>query len=257
MQLSQTESLRRFRVETHLHTSEGSACGQASGAEQARARKAEGYDAIIVTDHFFRGNTRPNRALPWEAYVDAFCSGYEHAKAEGDRIGLKVFFGWEENYGGAEFLIYGLDKAWLLAHPEMIRWTPEEQYRAVSAAGGLVIQAHPFRERPYLKGIHLYPHDCDGVEGVNLSQPWEQNRRALDYARSFGLPVTAGSDIHTLSPLLGGMIFPRPLDTIRDFIHAVRGREEAQLLLGASGETLCCGSENDAALIAGPSAVPL
>lgn len=142
--------------------------------------------------------------------------------------------------GGAEFLIYGLDREWLLAHPEMIRWTPEEQYRAVSAAGGLVIQAHPFRERPYLKGIHLYPHDCDGVAGVNLSQPWEQNRRALDYARSFSLPVTGGSDIHTSSPPLGGMVFSRPLRSIRDFIDAVRNRESARILLGPSGETLPC-----------------
>lgn len=225
-----------FRVETHLHTSEGSACGRASGAEQARARKADGYDAIIVTDHFFRGNSRPDRDQPWTDYVNAFCLGYERAKEEGDRIGLTVWFGWEENYGGAEFLIYGLDKAWLLAHPEMIRWTPEEQYRAVSAAGGLVIQAHPFRERDYIKGIHLYPHDCDGVEGVNLCQLWEQNQRVLDYARSFGLPVTAGSDIHSASPLLGGMVFPHPLYTIKDFMDAVRNRE-GRLLLGASGET--------------------
>ena len=28
----------------------------------------------------------------------------------------------------------------------MIRWTPEEQYRAVSAADGPVIQARPFRD---------------------------------------------------------------------------------------------------------------
>ncbi len=227
-----TKNPGEFLIETHLHTLEGSACGRATGAEQARARMAEGYDAIIVTDHFFRGNSRPSRDLPWAGYVDAFCQGYENARAEGARIGLRVFFGWEENYGGAEFLIYGLDKAFLLAHPEMISWTPEEQYRAVSAAGGLVIQAHPFRERPYLKGIHLYPHDCDGVEGVNRAQPWEQNRRALDYARSFCLPVTAGSDIHTADPLLGGMAFARPLNSIRDFIDAVRNREPARLLTG-------------------------
>lgn len=231
---------RAFRVETHLHTAEGSACGRIGGAEQARARRADGYDAIVVTDHFFRGNSRPARNQPWADYVNAFCSGYEHAKEEGGRIGLAVFFGWEENYGGAEFLIYGLDKAWLLAHPEMIRWTPEEQYRAVSAAGGLVIQAHPFREREYIKGIHLYPRDCDGVEGVNISQPWEQNQRAIDYARSFGLPMTAGSDIHGAEPLMGGMVFDRPLASVRDFMDAVRAGE-GRLMLGASGETIGAG----------------
>ena len=59
-----TKNPGEFLIETHLHTLEGSACGRATGAGQARARKAEGYDAIIVTDHFFRGNSRPSRDLP-------------------------------------------------------------------------------------------------------------------------------------------------------------------------------------------------
>ena len=39
-----------------------------------------------------------------------FSSGYENVKKEGDKIGLSVFFGWEANYQGTEFLIFGLDK---------------------------------------------------------------------------------------------------------------------------------------------------
>ena len=240
MQLSFTADTSGFRIETHLHTAEGSACGRATGAEQARARKAEGYDAIIVTDHFYHGNTRPERWQPWEDYIDQFCSGYEHAKEEGDRIGLQVFFGWEENFDGAEFLIYGLDKDWLLAHPDMIGWSPEEQFQTIAMSGGYVVQAHPFRERYYLKGIHLYPRYCHAVEGVNLSQPWEQNQRALEYAHWFGLPVTGGSDIHTERPLLGGMVFPRPLHCIQDFIGAVRSQVATDLLLGAPDGT-CAG----------------
>lgn len=225
-------SAKEFRIETHLHTAEGSACASASGAEQARARKAEGYDAIIVTDHFVRGYTRPDTTLPWEEYIEALCKGYENAKAEGDRIGLKVFFGWEENYYGAEFLVYGLDKAWLLAHPQMANWTPEEQYREVSAAGGMVIQAHPFRERNYTKGLHLYPRDCDGVEGINMSQPKIQNERALRYAKDFDLAVTAGSDIHGTTPLGGGMVFYHTLSSIEDYMTAIKNREPARFLTG-------------------------
>ena len=54
-----------YLYETHMHTSEGSACGQSAGAEMARAYAENGYTGIIVTDHFFYGNTAADRRLPW------------------------------------------------------------------------------------------------------------------------------------------------------------------------------------------------
>lgn len=84
-----------YRYETHLHTCQSSACGRSTGAEHARYYKSIGYTGIIVTDHFFGGNTAASRSGDWEKRVNEFCAGYEDAKAEGDRIGLDVFFGWE------------------------------------------------------------------------------------------------------------------------------------------------------------------
>ena len=94
---------QRYLYETHMHTSEASACAGSTGAQMARAYKEAGYTGIIVTDHFFYGNTSVDRSLPWEEWVRRFCLGYEHAKAEGERIGLSVFFGWEACYEGTEF----------------------------------------------------------------------------------------------------------------------------------------------------------
>ena len=102
---------QRYVYETHMHTSEASACAGSTGTQMARAYKAAGYTGIIVTDHFFYGNTSVDRSLPWEEWVRRFCLGYEHAKAEGDRIGLTVFLGWEACYEGTEFLVYGQDRA--------------------------------------------------------------------------------------------------------------------------------------------------
>ena len=79
---------QRYVYETHMHTSEASACAGSTGTQMARAYKAAGYTGIIVTDHFFYGNTSVDRSLPWEEWVRRFCLGYEHAKAEGGRIGL-------------------------------------------------------------------------------------------------------------------------------------------------------------------------
>ena len=98
-----------YRYETHMHTRQGSACGVSSGAEQARFYRDLGYTGIFVTDHFTGGNTAVPRDLPWRERVEWFCSGYEDALAEGQRIGLDVFFAWEQNFDGDEYLIYGPD----------------------------------------------------------------------------------------------------------------------------------------------------
>ena len=66
-----------YKIETHMHTSQGSACAVSTGEEMARAHKAAGYDAIIITDHFFGGNTTVPRDLPWERRIDLYCAGYD------------------------------------------------------------------------------------------------------------------------------------------------------------------------------------
>lgn len=231
-----------YLYDTHMHTSEGSACGSATGAEQARAYAQAGYTGIIVTDHFFYGNTAVDRKLAWSDWVEAYCKGYEHAKAEGDKIGLQVFFGWESCIHGTEFLVYGLDKQWLLAHPEIKDATVEEQLALVHEGGGMISQPHPFREASYLTGIHLFPYHIDAVEGYNASHSSLEliskkrcpqfNDRALYYAEQYGLPLTAGSDQHSTHMLYGGMVFPRRLQDIHDFTRAVAAREATAFLDG-------------------------
>ena len=147
-----------YKYETHLHTSEASLCGANTGAELARFYKELGYQGLVVTDHFFNGNTAIDRSLPWEEKVAQYCLGYEHAKEEGDKIGLDVFFGVEWAFHGDEFLLYGVSKEWLLAHPDMLDWSHKQLFEEINKIGGLMIQAHPFRDRGYIGIIHLYPN---------------------------------------------------------------------------------------------------
>lgn len=214
-----------FKLETHLHTYEGSLCASATGEQHVIYRKQEGYDGIIVTDHLFKGNTRPDRSLPWHEYVDQFYSGYEHAKKKGDEIGLKVFFGWEDNFHGAEMLVYGLDKQFLYDHPDIRTWNPKEHYEIVHEAGGFVVQAHPFRLRGYMLGISVYPWYCDAIEAVNTSNKPEENERAKWYGAQYDFPMTGGSDIHHKESMNGGMVFERPINSIQDYIEAIKNRE--------------------------------
>ena len=105
-----------YIYETHCHTREASACGELSGQELARFYKSRGFDGIFVTDHFFNGNCAVDPSLDWQTKCELYCAGYKAAKAEGDRIGLSVFFGIEYSYLGTDLLTYGVDGDWLKAH---------------------------------------------------------------------------------------------------------------------------------------------
>ena len=234
-----------YLYETHMHTSEGSACGQNTGAEMAAAYADAGYTGIIVTDHFFYGNTAVDRTLPWREWVEAFCLGYEHAREEGEKRGLQVLFGWESGYDGTEFLVYGLDREWLLAHPEIRDASVGEQFRLVHEGGGMVCHAHPFREASYIHEIRLFPEYVDAVEGMNAANAekgmaakppcLEYDARAAAYAEEHGFPMTAGSDQHSTKMLYGGMVFDRKIKDMRDFVRMVIDREAVLLLDGREG----------------------
>ncbi len=214
-----------YLYETHMHTCQGSACGVSTGKEHARFYKERGYTGIIITDHFFGGNTRVNRELPWEKRIDLFWEGYEDALEEGLKIGLDVFFGLEQNYQGDEYLIYGLTKEYMKAHPELEHWTRQEQLERVHEQGGAVIQAHPFRIRGYMDRIRLADIFADGVEAANAGNEQLDDARCMRYARAKGLLMTAGSDNHH-SPReeLFGVETEERLGSILDYARLIRQR---------------------------------
>ncbi|MDE5698193.1 MAG: hypothetical protein K2I96_12420, partial [Lachnospiraceae bacterium] len=155
-----------------------------------------------------------------------YSSGDADAKEEGNPQGLKVFFAWECRFDGDEFLVYGLDKKWLRNHPDMMEWDHITHYEKIRADGGLVVQAHPFRERGYLSEVYVHPHQCDAFEVANCGNPHEQNRMAYRYAAEHHLTMTAGSDIHhvghTGNGCIYGMEFDTPLNTIDDYVTRIR-----------------------------------
>jgi hypothetical protein len=217
----------KYVYETHLHTCLGSACAVSRGKEYIRRYKDLGYSGIIVTDHFFRGNSAIDRSLPWEKWVDRFCRGYEDARKEGARRGLDVFFGWEETFDGDDYLVYGLDREWLLKHPEVKSWTRKQQFETVRQHGGCVIHAHPFRQHYYIDRVILSPACIDGVEaanGGNMDRAYDA--LAWRYAQKLGLPVTAGSDMHAVEDVqpetVFGVYLDKKMETIGDYVEAVR-----------------------------------
>ena len=220
-----------YLYETHLHTSQASACGISRGHEYISRYKDLGYTGIIVTDHFYRGNTAIDRNLPWPKWVTAFCRGYEDAREEGVRRGLDVFFGWEETYDGDDYLVYGLDKQWLLEHPEVCRWTRREQFKEAKRYKGCVVQAHPFRQYHYINRICL-SGSVDAVEAANAANQRSFDALAWAYAKKIKVPITAGSDIHRASDAqfdLFGVLLDKKMETITDYVKAIQNNTLAGL----------------------------
>jgi len=233
--------MKTYKYETHLHTSEASACGSSKAADYISVYKRIGYDGIFVTDHFFGGNTCVSFELDWSARIQQYCSGYEAALEEAqkqneiDGGNFKVFFGIEQTFDGDDYLIYGLNKEWLLAHPEIESMNHGQLFEAVSQAGGLMIQAHPFRLRGYIQAIHLHPREVHGIEVYNGGNTPDQNELALAYAKTYDFPMTSGSDIHNITFALenkiegkmnlGGMEFDEPLNNIEDYIRLIKEKK--------------------------------
>ena len=219
------ENMAEYLYETHLHTAQSSACGSVSGADMADYYKSLGYAGIFVTDHFLNGNTTADASLPYAERIEIFCSGYESAKARGDKIGLTVLFGVEYSHvHGNHFLLYGIDKAFLLAHPEIMTVGMSEVCDLVHSVGGIVIQAHPFREAAYVTEFCLLPHRCDGIEIFNACNIPEANAMARLYAEHYALPFTAGSDIHhkPFQKPLGSVISSEKIRDEKEYIRLFR-----------------------------------
>lgn len=219
-----------YKYETHLHTKYASACASVSGKEQTLFYKRAGYTGIMITDHFFRGNSCVPQSLNWTEKINMFCKGYEEAKKIGDEIGLQVFFGWEETFDGQDFLVYGLDKEWLLNHSETEHWTITEQFEQVSKYGGMVIQAHPFRNRPYIPKIRLFPKAVHGVEVYNACNTDEENKQASIYAKNYGLPVTAGADSHHCDIICSGIEVNEKFESVHDYINLIKNNWDKQII---------------------------
>lgn len=213
-----------YRYETHMHTAECSRCARATAEEQVRFYLDQGFDGVCVTDHFLGGNTTVPPELGWRKKIEMFCRGYELAAEAGEKLGLKVFFGWEYADKGSDFLTYGLDKAWLLEQEGMLQMSITNYLDYVRREGAWVVHAHPFREDFYIPCIQLMPRQVDAVEILNANRKDFENERATEYARNYGLPVSAGSDNHAAGKQkrLCGIETEKPITDGGDFVRVLK-----------------------------------
>ena len=216
-----------YLYETHLHTLPVSRCGHYTVRENLEFYKSLGYEGVFITNHFIESYKDKRSIGSYEGDIQYFFSDYEEGLEVGKEIGLKVFFGMETTHGGTDFLVYGLDKVWFLAHPEIMDMKKREQLEFYMANGALVIQAHPFREAKYIDHIRLFPRSVHGVEIVNACRTDFENEMAAHYAKSYGLLTFAGTDNHwgVEQKMLAGMQFESPIKDELDFVTRIKNAE--------------------------------
>ena len=229
-----------FLYEMHQHTAGCSACGMDKPEKTVQALHAAGFTGMVLTNHFYHGNTGIKRHQPWEDFVAPYEEAYERAKEVGDELGFHVLFGVEEGVGGGkEVLLYGITPAFLYEHPELQdRGTTEERLERLAGlvhdAGGLLYQAHPFRVRDYINRPHeaLPTQYLDGIEAYNACNSDIENARAAAFAQEQGLACIAGSDAHTAKHPRFGVVFDHPIETEAQLVAALQQQNYTLKLSG-------------------------
>jgi predicted metal-dependent phosphoesterase TrpH len=201
-----------MKIDLHVHTNWGSSDSNLSPQELVIAAKQVGLDAVCVTEH----------GTVWDRYqLQRFAAQHELVIIPGMEVAtdlghITVF--------GLEGYVSGIHKA------EVLR-------RAVTAADGIMIAAHPFRRMFDDARINgwpkLYSVDeaaelpifslVDEMEVVNGANNARENLFALAVAKKLGRMGVGGSDSHSTTGLgAGAIILERSVSTVEDFIEEVR-----------------------------------
>lgn len=216
-----------YLYETHLHTYPVSKCANATVRESIEFYRDQQYAGVFITNHFIDGNINIDPSLPYEERIRFYFSDYEEGVRIGMELGFSVFCGIEMSYGGTDFLVYGLNMDWFLAHPEIESMKRSQLLALMAEYGALIIQAHPFREASYIDHIRLFPRHVHGVEIYNATNTETENHMAEWYAQSYDLIPFAGSDNHKADrqTQFGGMQSHSPIADEADFVARVKNRQ--------------------------------
>ena len=87
-----------FRYEMHIHSKPCSGGGD-DIRRQIDVLIERGYTGMVITNHFYYGDTRIDRGLPWEEFVDAYRQDYLNGLEYARERDFDLYFGVEEHVG--------------------------------------------------------------------------------------------------------------------------------------------------------------
>lgn len=216
-----------FKYEMHCHTLPSN--GGSPVEEHIDHLISLGFSGLVITNHFRWGSTALDRNMPWADFVEHYRRDWEIGHEYGEKRDFDVLFAVEEHIGGGkEILVYGLTPKFFFDNPELADHELETYSRLVRPAGGLVLQAHPWRVRHYMPdpGPVADLSLLDGIEVFNAGNTPEENEKCAALAAANPrFILTAGSDAHANdSAGRGGIASPHRLRTEADLAELLKSR---------------------------------
>jgi predicted metal-dependent phosphoesterase TrpH len=225
-----------YLYELHSHSCEVSPCGDVKAEDVIALYKAEGYQGLVMTDHYHHEFFSSLDDIPWERKAEKFLKGYRLARAAAEPFDFDVFLGFEIRFtdSGNDFLVYGIDEEFIFSNPMLYKYDLPHLNKVVKAYPGvLIIQAHPFR-----KGCKP-PEDLRLIDGIEIfnGNPRHDSRNnlATELARDNDLIKISGSDFHSIEDLgKGGIRFSKRVKTSKELVEALNNSKYEDLIFQES-----------------------
>lgn len=181
-------------LDPHIHTSGISHCSKCPAPVLVDICVRDKIDAIVLTNHYKRNYYIEDEKFPeWrQKYIDE----YLFTKSEGEKVGLKVFFGLEitlDHLPKIDFLVYGLSHEKAAKAPQLHSLTQKELFEYCVSENALLYQAHPYRngtlpqDPRYLHGVEI---NCHPIYNHN------DKEEITAFAKQHSLKLSCGSDYH-------------------------------------------------------------
>lgn len=223
-----------YKTELHCHTQEFSGCSHVSAEDTAEKYIAAGYSTLVITNHF-RKNKRKGRTHA-ETTHEMFEAAEKVRAAAGDRLCVLTSMEVSLECMPNDFLVIGPTEEQTAAMDDMFDLSPGQLRERVSALGGLLIQAHPFRFGQTV----VNPAEVDGIEVFNghtghhshndIAKLWAL-LYSEHYRRDGGFILTSGTDHHDPHHIPnGGIETEEPITSMEQLVSVLKSGKYKRLM---------------------------
>ncbi len=231
----QLKSIYKYRIELHAHTMPLSPCSEVSAKELAEIYHKEGFDGIVLTNHFIHYLIGEDSK---SEFIDKYFSELDALMAEAKKYGIKVYMGIEIRFAENknDYLIFGVNRDILEEAFDYLDKTLVDYRKNVKLKDSLFIQAHPLRN-----GMEeVDPSLLDGYEAFNM-HPNHNSRVALviKKAKETGKKIiVSGSDFHHPNRKHEGVAALRVKEMPKDSFALARVLRSGDYIFELGGESI-------------------
>ena len=203
-----------MKIDLHVHSG-FSICASTNYIEVVESYAEAGINFVLCNHYNALYTVDYGGQYSRTDYAKRFVEEFYRTRDNGERFGIKVFFGVEvalclPDCPYAEFLIYGAQPQFLLDNPYIYELSQQELYKLCKNNYLMFVQAHPFR-----KEQGHFPHDLKCVDGVEINCHYRflrEEQRVRELAKTNNLIITCGSDFHKKGQEGAGGIICRNVD---------------------------------------------